>query len=215
MTHIQTDRNQKTDDPARLQELIRLAELREELKSMLKPSRFEHSLGVSYTAAALAMKYGENIGKAQLAGLLHDCAKNYDDETLIALCDEHGVVLSEEERNSPKVIHAIYGEYLLETRFQLRDADVLKAVRYHTTGRSGMSLLEKIVFTADFIEPTRKEFPGLREIRTLAFQDLDCCVAEILISTILYLRSRNAHIVSDTMDAYAYFSSLTGRRIHE
>lgn len=141
-----------------MQEII--AQLRNELSGKLTPSRYEHTISVSFTAAALAMRYGCDLDKAELAGLLHDCAKHYSNETIIKKCEKQKITLTEDEKKAPAVLHAKYGAWLAETKYQISDPEVLSAIRWHTTGRPDMTLLEEIIFTADYIEPRRYEAPG-------------------------------------------------------
>lgn len=179
-----------------------ISSLREKIKAKQTSKRFEHTLGVAYTAACMA--FGTEIDplKAELAGLLHDCAKCFSDRELIAMCRANGVPLSDEELASPAVIHAKYGRYMAEHEFGIKDPDILNAIAYHTTGRENMSTLEKIIFAADYIEPLRDKASNLGEARRLAFTDLDACVINILSATVDYLRSKKSAIVSDTMRAY-------------
>lgn len=189
-------------------EVEELQLIRHKLKKKLDPQRYEHTLGVSFTSAALAMRWGGDIQKAELAGLLHDCAKHFTEGELIAKCREHGVLLGEEELKSPAVIHGKFGRYLAEHKYGIADADVLNAISYHTTGRENMSLLEKIVFTADYIEPCRDRAPELPVLRELAFKDLDLCMYRILRDTADYLTKKNLHIHADTLRAMNYFKEL-------
>jgi len=182
-----------------------IIKIRDELKKELKPSRYEHTLGVAYTAACMAFMYGEDPLKAELAGILHDCAKCYSNADLIRMCGEAGISLSREEIESPAVIHAVYGRYLAAARFGIMDEDILNAIGNHTTGRPCMSVLEKIIYIADYIEPLRNQAPNLREMRRLAFRDLDECVYQILMSTIDYLTGRGVPIVPATMNAFAWY----------
>lgn len=181
--------------------------IRHKLKKKLDPMRYEHTLGVSFTAAALAMRWGGDLRQAELAGLLHDCAKYCTEGELIAKCREHGVPLSEEELKSPAVIHGKYGRYLAETKFGISDEDILNAISYHTTGCPDMSLLEKIVFLADYIEPGRDRAPELPAVRRLAFEDLDACMRKVLSDTVRYLEKKGTHIHKDTLEAERYYSS--------
>lgn len=182
-----------------------IAGIRERVKKELKPARYEHTLGVAYTAACMAFLYGEDPLKAELAGILHDCAKCYPHEEQIRICHEAGIGLSEAELASPAVIHAICGRYLAEKVYGITDEDLLNAIGSHTTGRPAMSRLEKIIYIADFIEPLRSEAPNLPEMRKLAFQDLDECMYQILMSTIEYLNGRGAPVVPATMDAFLWY----------
>lgn len=193
-------------------EIEELQLIRHKLKKKLDSQRYEHTLGVSFTSAALAMRWGADIRKAELAGLLHDCAKHFTEEELIAKCREDGVFLGEEELKSPAVIHGKLGKYLAEHKYGIQDADILNAISYHTTGRENMSLLEKIVFTADYIEPCRDRAPGLPEVRRLAFEDLDLCMYKILTDTIGYLTKKGAHIHADTMHARDYLKGKAKKK---
>lgn len=184
-----------------------IAKLRAAVKKKQNEKRFEHTLGVAYTAACMAFGTGVPPLKAELAGLLHDCAKCYTDKELIDLCRKNRVELSDEELASPQVIHAKYGAYLVRHEIEIKDEDIINAVCYHTTGRPDMSTLEKIIFTADYIEPLRDKASDLDIARRLAFTDLDECVYEILSATVTYLRSKNASIVSDTLNAYEWYKS--------
>ena len=185
-----------------------IAEIREQIKGQLKPSRYEHTLGVAYTAACMGMVHGEDPLRCELAGLLHDCAKNIPDEELLSACVSAGIPLSEEEIASPQLLHAIYGAYLCKEVFQIDEEDILNAVRYHTTGRQSMSMLEKIIYIADFIEPLRDKATCLREARKLAFTDIDRCMYEILVNTIEYLSDKGKPIEKHTLEAYNYFKAI-------
>ena len=189
-----------------------IREIRAAIRQVQKPSRYEHTLGVAYTAACMAFVHGGDPLEAELAGILHDCAKGFSDEELIRLCREDGISLSEEEIASPQVIHAVYGKHLAATVYGIRDKGILDAIAHHTTGRAGMSVLEKIIFTADFIEPLRNQAPDLEELRKLAFKDLDLCVYRILKSTVDYLQSRQALIVPATLEAYEYYKQSAEAR---
>lgn len=183
----------------------RIPDFRRQLKDQLDPRRYEHSLSVSFTSIALAMRYAYDINKAELAGLLHDCAKCYSDNVLIEQCRSNGIELSEEEMQVKVTIHARFGAWLARHQYHVQDEDVLSAIRYHTTGRPQMSLLEKIVFTADYIEPRRDKAKRLPELRMLAFQDLDQTVYEILNDSLKYLRDQGGTIDSMTQKAFAYY----------
>ena len=117
------------------------------LKNTLKPGRFVHTLGVAYTAASLAMRYDPSImNKAFRAGLLHDCGKYLNDKENIEFCEKNKIGLTDIEKETPGLIHAKIGEFLAKRDYDEDDKDIISAVRWHTTGRPGMSLLEKIVF---------------------------------------------------------------------
>ena len=161
----------------------RITEKRKHLKKKLNPMRYEHTLGVSYTCMALAMRYSANLDQAEMAGLLHDCAKRYDDATIICKCQEHGIELTEGELRAPAVIHAKLGAWMAEHKYGITDPEVLSAIACHTTGKPAMSLLDKILYVADYIEPRRDKAPNLPKLRRLAFEDLDEALYQILDST--------------------------------
>ena len=147
---------------------MKTADMRKIRRAMEKTQdemRYEHTLGVAYTAAALAMRYGASVENAQLAGLLHDCAKCLDDDKKIAICEKHNISITEVEKRNPFLLHAKAGSFLAMNKYKVHDSDVINAILNHTTGRPGMSLLEKIIFVADYIEPGRKKAPNLAEIR--------------------------------------------------
>lgn len=151
------------------------------LKTMLTPERFLHSLGVRDMAKELAKKFGADIKKAEIAGLLHDNAKNMND--IYSRCDDLEVELDEVERKKPKLVHAKLGAETAKCIFGITDSDIINAIRWHTVGRPRMSLLEKIVFVADLTERGR-QFPDIEKIRKIAEQDLDRAVYECVKETV-------------------------------
>lgn len=182
-------------------------ELRDQLRERLNPMRYEHTLSVSYSCIALAMRYEYDLDKAELAGLLHDCAKRYDNETIIKKCRNHGLELTDDELSAPTVLHAKYGAWMAEHKYGITDQEVLSAIRWHTTGRPDMTLLDKIVYIADYIEPRRYKAEGLDEVRKLAFIDLDETMYQILKGTLDYLGGRGVFIDSMTKKAFDFYAS--------
>ncbi|RGY95269.1 bis(5'-nucleosyl)-tetraphosphatase (symmetrical) YqeK [Clostridium sp. AM58-1XD] len=178
---------------------------RERLQQKLDPMRYEHSIGVSYTAMALAMRYGCSLEKAEIAGLLHDCAKHFDDSEIIRKCRKHKIELTEDELNAPAVLHAKYGAWLAEWRYGIDDQEIISAIRWHTTGRANMTLLDKIIYIADYIEPRRYKAADLPEMRQLAFIDLDETMFRILDGTLNYLGTKNVSVDSMTREAFEYY----------
>ena len=174
--------------------------IKADLKEKLPKKRYEHTLGVAYTAAALAMCYGEDILKAELAGILHDVAKakksfelkDYMKEYIDPYTDRDYVALIADK--APQILHAVYAPYLAKKDYKIEDKDILSAIRWHTTGKKDMTMLEKIVFVADYIEPNRKKLPDLDRIRTLSFHDISEAVKVIAKSTIEYLGSQGMYI---------------------
>lgn len=159
------------------------------MESTLSEGRYRHTLGVSYTAAALAMRYGAAVEDARIAGLLHDCAKELTDEECLSACEKNRIPMKRVERDNPYLLHAKLGAWMAEKEYGITNRDILNAIAYHITGRENMSLLEKVVFVADYIEPGRTQAPGLPEIRQLAFQDIDRALIRILEDTISYVKA--------------------------
>ncbi|MFQ9933890.1 MAG: bis(5'-nucleosyl)-tetraphosphatase (symmetrical) YqeK [Lachnospiraceae bacterium] len=183
------------------------ADIRSRLKDVLKKSRYEHTLGVEFTSAALAMRYGVDLYKARMAGLLHDCAKNFTDEKLLELCKKYKLGISETEKRIPYLLHGKLGAYLAKKEYKIKDTEILNAIEFHTTGRENMSMLEKIIFTADYIEPGRDKAPNLAKIRKMAFEDIDKAVLMIFDDTISYILSNNQELDSVTLNAYNYLKN--------
>lgn len=182
-----------------------MGKIRKAMEKTLDKKRYEHTLGVSYTAAALAMRYDADLQHALLAGLLHDCAKCMDNGKKTALCKKQGIAITAVEEQNPFLLHAKVGAYLAKEKYGVEEPDVLRAILSHTTGRPGMSLLEKIVYVADYIEPGRRQAPGLPEIRHLAFQDLDQALLRILEDTLGYLGTIGGEIDPMTQNTYQYY----------
>ncbi len=185
-----------------------IAELRTKIKKTQDKKRFEHTLGVTYTAACLAMCYDVDTERAEIAGLLHDCAKCLSNDKKVELCKKQSIEINMTEAKNPFLLHAKAGAYLAQHKYNIGDEDILNAVRYHTTGRPGMSTLEKIIFIADYIEPGRDHSARLPELRRLAFRDLDRTLAEILKDTLSYLDGSENEIDPMTRRTYDYYKRL-------
>ena len=188
---------------------LSMKKLRRAICKVQNAKRYEHTLGVEYTAAALAMRYGANVNDAMLAGLLHDCAKCLSDKKLIEICEKHQLPMTETERKLPFLLHGKVGGYLAEKKYGIQNREVIDAIVNHTTGRKGMSLLEKIVFVADYIEPGRKHAANLEELRQLAFQNLDKALLRILEGTLAHLKSSGYAIDPRTEETWNHYRSLT------
>lgn len=185
---------------------IDLKKIRKAMEKTLDPKRYEHTLGVEYTAAALAMCHDASIKDAQLAGILHDCAKCMSDEKKLALCEKHNISVNEAERKNPSLLHAKVGSFLAMEEYGVTDQDVIHAILNHTTGRPNMSPLEKIIFIADYIEPGRNKAARLDEIRKLAFVDLDRTLVWILKDTLDYLKTLDEEIDPMTQKTYDFYA---------
>lgn len=192
---------------------IRLTEkLRKEMEKVLDDERLDHTMGVAYTAASLSFVHGCDLQKALIAGMLHDCAKNIPDDKKIRLCEKHGIEISTAEQHAPSLLHAKLGAFLAEEQYGVKDEEVLDAIRYHTTGRPKMTLLEKIIFVADYIEPNRKVLPHMEELRSQAFTDLDGCVLRILQYTLQYLKEKAKVQDPMTRMTYEYYRRRAARQ---
>ena len=179
--------------------------IRKQLIKALDSKRYEHTQGVAYTSAALAMRYGEDIQKAELAGLLHDCAKCLDNDKKIQICKKNNIEISEAEQRNPFLLHAKVGGFLAKSKYKVEDEEIIDAILYHTTGRPGMSLLEKIVYIADYIEPGRNHAPNLDEIRRLCYQDLDEALLKILEDILVHLKESKKEIDPMTQMTYEFY----------
>lgn len=184
---------------------ICIKDLKKELKKEMDDSRFEHTLGVMYTCAALAMRYGYDLDKAMLAGLMHDCAKCMPNAKKLKMAEKHHLHISELERKNPFMLHAKLGAFLAKKKYDIEDPEILDAIRWHTTGRPEMTMLDKIVYIADYIEPKRDKAPHLPKIRQMAFQDLDQALIMILEDTLGYLGDSSDHVDSMTKKTYDYY----------
>lgn len=183
-----------------------------QLESELNYGRFVHTLGVAFTACNLAMCYGEDLEKAEIAGLLHDCAKCLSLGKMLKICEKAGLALSSYERESTSLLHSKAGSVLAKDKYGVTDEDILSAIRYHTTGRPGMSLLEKIIFVADYLEPGRDTAEDLPVVRKLAYENLDDCVLTILRDTLTYLHGTGNPVDPMTQKTYDYYKRCDEER---
>ena len=185
----------------------RIEKIRKKIKRNQDGDRFEHTVGVMYTAAALAMRYEADVEKAILAGLLHDCAKHYSGTKKIELCKKYNLPISESEKENPGLLHAKLGSYIAEHKYDIQDREILDSIVWHTTGRPDMTLMDKIVYIADYIEPNRNQAPNLEYFRRLAFEDIDQCLFEILEASLSYLKTRSEVIDPMTEQTYLYYKA--------
>lgn len=178
-------------------------EIMEYLKKNLKQSRFEHSLSVRDTAVKLAEKYNCDVKRASTAGLVHDCAKNMEAKEIVDICTEAGYVLNEVELENPGIAHGLAGSIIAKNKMGINDEEILNAVRFHTTGKKNMTLLEKIIYIADYVEPLR-DFPGVNELREAVNNNLDEAMLLSFDQTIKYVIERGMLIHLDTVEARNY-----------
>ena len=167
--------------------------------SLLKPNRVKHVLGCRDTAIQLARHWGADETDAARAGLLHDVTKALDAPKQLTLCYSYGIVLDDFSKKYPKTLHALTGALIAQRLFGENEA-VVSAIRWHTTGKANMTLLEKIIYVADYMEPNR-DFPGVEQLRRLAFEDLDGALKLGLEMTIAVLKEQGSEISPASQEA--------------
>lgn len=167
----------------------------------LSDYRATHSLNVAKAAVQLAEKYGADVRQAEIAGLLHDCTKEISPKEQLQLLEQFDIIITAAERCAHKLLHAVTGPIVARTQFGVTDEEVLSAIRYHTTGKAGMTLLEKIIYVADFISEERS-FPGVEALRVTAFENLDDAVFAGLAFTLQDLTAKGKPVHPDTVAAY-------------
>ncbi len=174
-------------------------ELRAVSLSYLKAKRVAHVLGTEETAVRLAEKYGADMEKARIAALLHDCTKRLSMPEQLALCEKYAIELDELEQRALKLLHAKTGAEIARDVFGVDD-EIYNAILWHTTGRADMSLLEKIIYLADYIEPNR-DFPGLAELREAVWEDIDKGLLLGLSMTVEEMKEMGNPIHKNTLEA--------------
>lgn len=179
--------------------------------SLLLHPRFNHSYGVVKMALKLNKIHNLNISedKITIAGLLHDIAKGIDkDEQIELLLTTYPSVVNEELYQSLPVIHAFTGSVIAKYQYNIEDEDILNAIFYHTTGRSNMSNLEKLIFLCDYTEDGRTG-ENFEKIRNLSYESIDLAILKMLEQNFAYIESKNMHIHSLSIEAYEYFKGVT------
>jgi predicted HD superfamily hydrolase involved in NAD metabolism len=189
--------------------------IKKKLKDELDKERYRHTLGVASTATCLAMRYEVDLDTANLAGMLHDCAKCIPDKKKYALCEKYKLQLSNSEKNNPALLHAKLGAYVARDQYGIHDQEILDAITWHTTGKANMSTLEKIIFIADYIEPGRTKQKNLALIRKTAFTDLDEAMYLITRDTLEYLSKTPGDIDTNTQEAYDFYAAVHDNRTED
>lgn len=169
------------------------------LTKNLAPKRLKHSLGVSEAAAELACCYGADVAKARLAGLLHDCAREMSNNILLQTAEAFGIVVNDVERREPMLLHAPVGAFIAARDYGVDDPEVLRAITWHTTGGPVMSLLDNVIFLADFIEPGRS-FSGVDKLRRAAESSLQAALLAAYDQTLEYLITKRGLIHPATVE---------------
>jgi predicted HD superfamily hydrolase involved in NAD metabolism len=175
-----------------------LDEIKARLVVALTPKRYAHSINVMKTSMEIAEKYGADPEKALLAGLLHDCARDISDEEILELCKKYDIITDEITREQPSLLHGQIGAFIARDSYGVTCGEVLEAIAYHTMGRSGMPILSKVVFVADFIEPARS-YPGVEEIRKESQVSLEKAMLKGIDNTIGHLLDIGKVIHADTV----------------
>lgn len=179
---------------------ITLEDIKSKLKLNISPERYKHSENVMLVAIKLAQEYGIDENKAAIAGILHDCARGKSEQELYELCDRFNILLDEITKRQPILLHGHVGEFIAKSDYGIEDKEILSAIKYHTTGKENMSMLDKIILIADYIEP-RRAFLGVEEIRELAFRDIDSSIIKAFDTTINYIIKMGGIIHPDTIKA--------------
>ena len=172
-----------------------------EVRQRLSEKRFYHSQCVAEEAVRLAVLYGADPEKARLAGLLHDILKDTPAEEQLKILQGFCIMMNDTELANQKLWHAISGAAFLEFGLGIRDRELLSAVRCHTSGRKNMTLLEKVLFVADYISADR-DYPGVEELRAVARESLEEAIIEGVAFTVQELMSRREPVASASIDAY-------------
>ena len=187
-----------------------VGKIKSDLKKLLNPHRYQHTLGVADTAKRMAEAFHINPNLAYLAGLLHDCAKHYSNDELIRFCKKNNIFISKSEQNAPFLLHGKVGAYIAREKYHVENSDVLNAVRWHTTGKADMTTLEQIIFCADYIEPSRTIQPNLSYLRKISDKNLDLLTCHIIHDTLNYLKTKEQIIDEHTEEAYRFYKEKVG-----
>lgn len=175
----------------------------EKLSGLIESNRLQHSIRVKECAEQLAAFYQEDVGKAALAGLLHDCAKGFDDKELVENSIEYGIRLDTISLYQKGLIHGPLGAEIARHEFGVKDRKILSAIKYHTYGREKMTKLEKIIFLADLIEPGRS-YKGVEELRDLAWKDLNRAMLRALDNNLIGIIAKGGLIHGNTLETRNY-----------
>ena len=181
-----------------------MEELENVVISLLNPNRVAHVLGCRDTAVQLARHWGANETDAARAGILHDITKAIDGPLQLTLCEAYGKILNDFSRKYPKTLHALTGSLVAERIFG-ENEEVVSAICHHTTGKADMTLLQKIIYVADYMEPCR-DFPGVEKLRELAYTDMDAALKLGLEMTLEHLARQGAEVSPESRDALAWLN---------
>ena len=181
-----------------------IEQMKKQLNKRLTDHRYIHSLGVVETAIKMARTFGVDEKKAEIAALLHDCAKQIPHDEQLLLCYEYGIETDEIKEKQKGLLHADLGAYLAKAEFGIEDQEILNAIKHHTLACENMSDLEKILYLADIIEPNREDFEGLADLRRLCFLDLDEAMLCGLNLSVAHVEKKNGTLHPRTIKAKEY-----------
>jgi predicted HD superfamily hydrolase involved in NAD metabolism len=173
-------------------------EMENKLAQRLTAKRYVHSLGVSETAVSLAQRFGAAVEKARLAGLLHDCAREIATEALLPTAEALGIMIDDIERRAPILLHAKLGALMVVRDYGVMDREIGQAIAWHTTGGPTMTILDKIIYLADFIEPSRS-FPGVERLRELSEKNLNQALLAAYDQSVTYILAKGGLLHPDTI----------------
>lgn len=176
-----------------------LEKMKRILIDQIEESRYKHTLRVVDTAKKLASNYNVDQYKVEVAALLHDCAKYKNKKVLLKKAEDFGIILDTILTHNHHLIHSYLGAEIAKEKYNVVDEDILNAIRYHTIGRENMSILEKIIFIADYIEPGRN-FDGIEEVRELAYENIDEAIIISMEQTIKYIIDKGLLLHPNTIN---------------
>lgn len=175
-----------------------------DINKELTEKRYNHVLRVVEMSEKLAINYGECIEKCRVAAILHDYAKQFSEQENNIIIENYSLRVDKIEKESKELLHSKIAASIAEEKYKIHDIEILDAIRFHTTGRAGMSLIEKIIFVADAVEMGR-DYPLAQQIREVAFESLDKAIVKITGSTIVFLVEKNSKIHPNTIEARNYY----------
>ena len=194
--------------------MLSVKEYQKIIKPHLSDKRYHHSCEVAKAAKRLAKKYGADQEKAEIAGILHDIMKDTPKDEQLKIMNRFGIILNDIEAVTPNLWHQISGAAYVEHELDIKDPEIISPIRWHTSGKKDMTLMEKVVFIADFISDDR-DYKGVDKMRAIAKESLDKAIIEGLSFTISELAQNEKAIIPDTFDAYndAVMSVMRGKYI--
>ncbi|MDO5564391.1 MAG: bis(5'-nucleosyl)-tetraphosphatase (symmetrical) YqeK [Eubacteriales bacterium] len=175
------------------------------IKEKLSLERLNHSISVSLTAANLSFYYNQDVEKSLIAGLLHDICKPLNLEECKSLGQKYNFTFDDEDIKSPQVLHGIIGAEYVKNELLIDDENIYYAIKNHTIGRPNMREIEKIIYVADYIEPLRDDDNRLKNIRLLAYTNINKCVYYITKEIIDFLKNKNLYIHSNTINTFMFY----------